>query len=292
MSKRSRNASFLPESDECLAPSVEEERVASEAHSPPTKYSETDADAIAIHPARVVHCTLAPHREIACFDAQEGYEIHYAKEHANRCTTCSKNFPTARVLELHIEENHSALQEVLAARGEKTYGCFVEDCNRKCSTPQKRRLHMIDKHLFPKTYNFRIVDQGIDETSSMLRESRKRRVSTANDSHRADRYRRQALIQLRHRLANLSEGKINQPATINETENSAAKLEPRQTDAPNRATVPDQISKGGGVDLDSLTWSLSTLRFMPTSVLRKRKEKSAHLDNRPSEGKILCVDSP
>ncbi|KAG2017135.1 hypothetical protein GB937_005733 [Aspergillus fischeri] len=31
------------------------------------------------------------------------------------------------------------------------YSCFIEDCDRKCSTPQKRRMHLIDKHMFPKT---------------------------------------------------------------------------------------------------------------------------------------------
>lgn len=30
------------------------------------------------------------------------------------------------------------------------FGCFVEGCERKCSTPQKRRRHLIDKHMFPR----------------------------------------------------------------------------------------------------------------------------------------------
>lgn len=40
--------------------------------------------------------------------------------------------------------------ELKKEKGEKTFQCFVEGCDRLCSTPQKRRLHVIDKHGFPK----------------------------------------------------------------------------------------------------------------------------------------------
>jgi hypothetical protein len=129
----------------------------------------------------VMQCSLPPHRDTLDFASIEDFEIHYAKDHSNRCTSCSKNFPTAHFLALHIDENHNPFREALQAKGEKTYACFVESCDRKCSTPQKRRLHLIDKHLFPKIYNFRIVDTGIDKSTSMLRENRRRRVSTSVD---------------------------------------------------------------------------------------------------------------
>ncbi|KAE8410905.1 hypothetical protein BDV36DRAFT_289183 [Aspergillus pseudocaelatus] len=98
----------------------------------------------------VMHCSLPPHRETLSFPSYDDYEVHYKQMHVNRCTACGKNFPTDRFLNLHIEENHDPLIAAKRDRGEKTYGCFIEDCERKCSTPQKRRMHLIDKHMFPK----------------------------------------------------------------------------------------------------------------------------------------------
>lgn len=68
----------------------------------------------------VMKCSLPPHREILAFSTFEDFEIHYAKEHANRCSECRKNFPTNHFLELHIGENHDPLSEARRARGEKT----------------------------------------------------------------------------------------------------------------------------------------------------------------------------
>lgn len=40
------------------------------------------------------------------------------------------------------------------------YGCFIEGCERKCSTPQKRRMHLIDKHMFPKVRHGICLDES------------------------------------------------------------------------------------------------------------------------------------
>ena len=264
MTKRSRDASFSPESEDSSLPAL------------PTKYSQTGSDAPTSYSPTVMQCTLTPHKETIRFDSQEEYEIHYAEEHTNRCATCSKNFPTPRYLELHIEENHNALREVLAARGEKTYDCFVEGCDRKCSTPQKRRLHLIDKHMFPRNYNFRIVDQGTDKASSMLREGRRRRISTANDSQLVGRHRRQTSSQLQ---AQSTDGVRNTKATSNTkvTERGTRKVAP----APIQPTSADAVNKAPTADLDSLAHSLSALRFVPTSVLLKQKHRPVRGDNEP-----------
>ena len=71
-------------------------------------------------------------------------------------------------MNLHLDEHHNPLREELAAKGAKTYACFVEGCERKCSSPQKRRLHLIDKHSFPKDYNFRITQRGLNKSTSLL----------------------------------------------------------------------------------------------------------------------------
>ncbi|KAI9818493.1 MAG: hypothetical protein M1827_000552 [Pycnora praestabilis] len=129
----------------------------------------------------VMRCSLPPHPQGLSFPSLEAYDVHYAKFHVNRCSECQKNFPTEHYLELHIEENHDPLNEARRARGEKTYGCFVDDCDRKCSTPQKRRMHLIDKHMFPKNYDFIVINDGIDKRSSLLRSrpGHRRRSSAA-----------------------------------------------------------------------------------------------------------------
>jgi hypothetical protein len=58
------------------------------------------------------------------------------------------------------------------------YACLLPDCDRLCSTPQKRRLHCIDKHQFPREYDFIVLKDGIDRRSSMLIPSHRRRSST------------------------------------------------------------------------------------------------------------------
>ena len=46
-------------------------------------------------------------------------------------------------------------------------------------------MHLIDKHLFPKDYDFYMVNDGIDRRSSMLGTGKHRRRSSAAQ-HRAD----------------------------------------------------------------------------------------------------------
>ncbi|EIT72625.1 hypothetical protein F9C07_10878 [Aspergillus flavus] len=148
MSKRSRSISRSPSVGEPLETSS---RPSSPAFSitsveRPKKHLSDTANS----GTEVMHCSLPPHRETLSFPSYDDYEVHYKQTHVNRCTACGKNFPTDRFLNLHIEENHDPLIAAKKDRGEKTYGCFIEDCERKCSTPQKRRMHLIDKHMFPK----------------------------------------------------------------------------------------------------------------------------------------------
>lgn len=68
----------------------------------------------------VMHCSLPPHRETLSFTSYEDYEVHYLQSHVNRCSECSKNFPTGHLLNRHIEENHDPLAAARRARGDKT----------------------------------------------------------------------------------------------------------------------------------------------------------------------------
>ncbi|KAE8318003.1 C2H2 type zinc finger domain protein [Aspergillus transmontanensis] len=242
MSKRSRSISRSPSVGE---PPETSSRPSSPAFSitsveQPKKHLSDTANSS----TEVMHCSLPPHRETLSFPSYDDYEVHYKQTHVNRCTACGKNFPTDRFLNLHIEENHDPLIAAKKDRGEKTYGCFIEDCERKCSTPQKRRMHLIDKHMFPKTYNFYIVNDGIDKQTSMLRpmNSHRRRISATPTSPQEGR--------LRHRQSSLS----------------------HTNPVPGKDVVPKLQT--GESEIAQLERSMSALRFVPASVIRGHARRS------------------
>ncbi|KAF2849115.1 hypothetical protein T440DRAFT_469540 [Plenodomus tracheiphilus IPT5] len=135
-----------------------------------------DADSAISHQPTVMKCSLPPHEPLE-FAAFEEYDVHYRKAHVNRCSECQRNFPDEHFLHLHISEYHDPINATRRERGEQTYACLLPECDRVCSTPQKRRLHCIDKHQFPKNYNFIIIKDGIDRRTSMLLSPHRRRSS-------------------------------------------------------------------------------------------------------------------
>ncbi|KAF3039412.1 hypothetical protein E8E12_008917 [Didymella heteroderae] len=54
--------------------------------------------------------------------------------------------------------------------------------NRCSDTAPKRRMHCVDKHQFPKNYDFFIINDGIDRRNSMLRPTHRRRSSTMSSA--------------------------------------------------------------------------------------------------------------
>ncbi|KAF2123478.1 hypothetical protein P153DRAFT_352157 [Dothidotthia symphoricarpi CBS 119687] len=164
----------------------------SSSEDPSTPYSrEQSVDVKLVHldthsamseqPA-VIKCSLPPHQPLE-FASFEEYNVHHKKTHMNRCSECQRNFPDEHFLHLHIGENHDPFNAAKRDEGERTYACLLPDCDRLCSTPQKRRLHCIDKHQFPRNYDFYIVNDGIDRRSSMLQSPHRRRSSTLNSSN-------------------------------------------------------------------------------------------------------------
>jgi hypothetical protein len=259
MSKRSREASFSPPAG--LRSSSVSDTHSSELTSSadidlerPTKFINSEET----RPSRsiIMQCSLPPHRQPVDFPSIEAFEVHYSKDHSRRCSSCGKNFPSPHFLALHIDENHNPMRAELQAKGEKTYGCFLEDCERKCSTPQKRRLHLIDKHAFPKFYNFRVIDEGIEGRQTMLKEPRshRRRVSTANELADVGVRRRRASSQL-----------VNDDSHTSHTATTAA-IDGGHT----KHRHPPGTSNN---EVEELEHSMSALRFVPPSVMRQQMKK-------------------
>ncbi|KAI8620128.1 hypothetical protein BC830DRAFT_1059629, partial [Chytriomyces sp. MP71] len=104
-----------------------------------------------------ITCSLA----VACaalapFTSRAAYKLHCRTAHSNQCTTCKRILPTRKLLDLHIAEIHDAYFRVLAEK-DNAYECFVDGCQRKCSGPFKRKLHLMDKHQFPASFNFHVI---------------------------------------------------------------------------------------------------------------------------------------
>ena len=278
MAKRSREASFSPAAQDTHSPSAPSEMFDQTEDLPPGKVTALDESPAV---ATQMQCSLPPHREAVTFATIEEYEIHYAKDHTNRCSSCGRNFPSAHFLALHIDENHNPLRDLAQAQGERTYACFVEDCERKCSTPQKRRMHLIDKHMFPKVYNFRIVDSGIDNKSTtMLQEGRRRRISTADDKRHALASKPWSSRGERGQSQTQVNGNVDQ-AGSKSGKTARAPLPATQTEDSRRHYVDQTIehvnnSPPSATDVDDLARSMSALRFIPASVTRRQAANKAN----------------
>lgn len=118
-------------------------------------------------------------------------------------------------------------------------------------------MHLIDKHMFPKNYDFFIVNSGIDRRSSMLR-PRHRQASSA--SSRALLRDRQGSISQKHVKT------LEHPHGETQTDIERP-LVPAAEDL--NATNPkhhSQTSYPTDVDMERLASNMSTLRFVPSSV--------------------------
>lgn len=118
-------------------------------------------------------------------------------------------------------------------------------------THQKRRMHMIDKHMYPKNFFFAVTKEGIDGRRSLLVESGHRRRSSTLSSTKESR-RRASLVD---------QGKVQVK------DESAAKPEPEVL-----ATKPAEEKGQAGsekvtdTDMTDLTGAMSALQFVPQSV--------------------------
>ncbi|KAG0155768.1 hypothetical protein PDIDSM_2941 [Penicillium digitatum] len=208
MSKRPRSRSRSPSFDH---DSLSGSSIAVNTTIPSSERNKLIDSDIDILP-EVMHCSLPPHRETISFTSYEDYEVHYLQSHVNRCSECSKNFPTGHLLNIHIEENHDPLAAARRARGDKT------------------------------SYNFYIVNDGIDAQTSMLRpvNSHRRRISTSS-----------AL-----------EGRLRRRSSVSQSNPPAAAILEKKS--------PSEMDMD--LKIDELEKSMSALKFVPTSVTRNRNK--------------------
>ncbi|GAB7360019.1 hypothetical protein MBLNU230_g7544t1 [Neophaeotheca triangularis] len=116
-------------------------------------------------------CRRPSHRPLR-FENRGEYDSHKLSIHSHDCPmlNCHRSFPDSRLLDLHHAECHDPFVAVRRDRGERMYGCFVEGCDKVCRDRVKRKMHLIEKHHYPKNYDFRIMETGlIAGRNSLLR---------------------------------------------------------------------------------------------------------------------------
>ncbi|KAK5663954.1 hypothetical protein OQA88_166 [Cercophora sp. LCS_1] len=184
-----------------------------------------------------MRCSLPPHKEPLLFTTYSDYESHYQKAHTNRC--------------VHIEESHDSFVMVKRERGDKTYSCFVEGCERKCSTPQKRRMHLIDKHMYPKNFFFAVTRDGIDGRRSLLNDG----------SHRRRRSSAATTTSTTGAVANAQPGPQDAGAkpSTGPVKTSPPPKKAAEAGQPEPEQKPD-------VEMDDLAGAMSALQFVPPSI--------------------------
>ncbi|XP_076599858.1 zinc finger protein 511 [Chaetodon auriga] len=107
----------------------------------------------------------------AVFSTLEEYEHHYNSLHRHVCCSCRRSLPSARLLDIHIQEWHDSLFTILAQR-QDMYQCLVEGCGQKFRTSKHRKDHLIRIHKYPPDFRFDKTkkDRG---TREMKREPQK-----------------------------------------------------------------------------------------------------------------------
>ncbi|GKT46635.1 zinc finger protein [Colletotrichum spaethianum] len=215
-----------------------------------SKFTELEPSAEATPEDFTMKCSMPPHREVLAFKSYDEYEAHYVKTHTNRCLECGRNLPSEHLLNVHHEECHDSFAAVRRERGEHTYSCFVEGCERKCMTPQKRRMHLIDKHNFPKNYFFAVTKEGIDGRRSLLVEGGHHRRKPSSAFSTTKESKRMSSI-----LESTSQGKESQASgdAITKTMTEPTPAHPATTGRPD-------------TEMDDLAGAMSALQFVPNSV--------------------------
>lgn len=89
----------------------------------------------------------------ALFQTLTEYEHHYNSLHRHVCCTCRRSLPSARLLDLHLQEWHDSLFAVLALK-QDMFQCLVEGCGQKFRTIKTRKDHLINLHKYPPDFRF------------------------------------------------------------------------------------------------------------------------------------------
>lgn len=102
-------------------------------------------------PLHKIECTIISCRET--FGLIQELLNHFNAVHKNKCSVCRKSFPTFKILDIHILENHDNYFKTLSLK-QKMYKCLVDECNKVFWRNSDRMKHLVDSHHFPTNFHF------------------------------------------------------------------------------------------------------------------------------------------
>ena len=161
---------------------------------------------------------------------------------------------------------------------ERIYACFDHMCDKMCSSARKRKMHLIDKHGYPKDYEFRIVEWGIEGRSSLLRghkgmgrdgEGRRRSLTVDKKAETEKGKNGGAEDGMDVEKMDVDEDvKYPDPPEAMSTIREAAKaqLATLVPKAKSPQSAVEAKKSEDVMDVDGLAGAMSALRFVPTSV--------------------------
>ena len=102
-----------------------------------SKITEIDPSQAIDGEGAAMNCLL--HSQKLTFSTYDEYEAHYNTSHLNRCLECKRNFPSARLLSVHIEDSHDPLVALKRERGERTVGGmpFISRVQSRSTLPSR-----------------------------------------------------------------------------------------------------------------------------------------------------------
>lgn len=128
-------------------------------------------------------------------------------------------------------------------------------------------MHLVDKHLFPRNYDFFVVNDGIDKRTSMLRNTRghrRRGAAAARAMQREPQAKWNSFAEKEHKASLPESGIIRQPSVTSEIQAGSKGLGAR--------VVQDDVA--------DLTNTMSALKFVPPSIRFGRGGRRGGLSRR------------
>ena len=125
-------------------------------------------------------------------------------------------------------------------------------------TPQKRRLHLIDKHTYPKNFFFALTKEGIDGRNSLLLEAGHRR--------RKPHPRFQPRESSRQDIPGPGSGEVHGGSrNVGEASEAADKGPAGSAKGDGSAESPSKEEDNDHA-MEGLTGAMSSLKFIPRNV--------------------------
>lgn len=140
---------------------------------------------------------------LPCQELQENSEIGRGEKYSSMspfhenslmCATCGGIFNTARLLDLHLTENHDTYFAAKLERESKKdvteqeplFECIVELCLHRSLSNKKRNKHLVESHSFPLEYDFNKVYQRNRGDAKNKKKRKKKKEDVKQDGNQMD----------------------------------------------------------------------------------------------------------